>query len=100
MRPIENSFHSGERLTISRSIGGTHPGPALTLSEMVFAFAEVDEWEGEGVMKKYFAPPSLFEYFLNTIYYCMFRSGVKLSTKDQIKSISESITDTHYETIG
>ncbi len=58
------------------------------------AVITTNHWE------KYFAPPSLFEYLLNTIYYCLFSSGVKLLTKDQIESISESITDTHYETIG
>lgn len=58
------------------------------------AVITTNHWE------KYFAPPSLFEYLLNTIYYCLFCSGIKVSGKETMEPISDSITETHFDTIG
>jgi hypothetical protein len=66
-----------------------------------FAWPEYDcavittnHWE------KYFAPPSLFEYLLNSIYYCLFSSHVKQTKKDRHDPIPDELLDPHNETIG
>jgi hypothetical protein len=50
--------------------------------------------------QKYFAPPSLFEYLLSIIYYCLIYSKKKIATVTESDSPADIEFDVHKETIG